>query len=438
MISDFMLQLDRFKKLAKEIMEEKYDLEEWLLSDIIMSLFERKELEYRILTEAEYSLLEEENRLIKFTDNVMEQDNVMRRIYNSLKVKLIDGSDELQFTSDTPGLMKFVMDKARNERQDVTDVFYRRRFELNSIIINMCITLESFISKIIKEVYLNKLPSNFHGKHLTYEELLKIGDLSLAKEFIIEKHLDDLFRKNFNDWYDEVRKNLNIKKSDRITQVIVELSELYQRRNLIVHTDGVVSNQYLQNVENSSFSLGDRVDVDSQYLDRQIKNLEFLGWFVYDGFLNRSLKDIDEAFRELNNKILTRINHSCAAIPELLTVYCSKNFSDPSFNLIAKVNYFLYYKFNGGLESFDQELSDFKVGHLKEEFILAKKILSSDDDVIDSIEKFINSLAPDDFFMYSSWPLFKAVDDKTAVVNIMNNRINEILELNSSPKIEQS
>lgn len=431
-----MLQLDRFKKLTKELMEEKYELEELLLSDIIMSLFDRKELEYRISTDVEYSLLEEESRLIKFTDKVMEKDNVMKRIYCSLKIELMEGSDELQFTSDTPGLMNFVMDKARNERQDVTDVFYRRRFELNSIIINMCITLESFISKVIKAVYMDELPTNFHGKHLTYEELLKIGDISLAKEFIIERHLDDLFRKNFNDWYEEVRKNLNIKKSDRLSQVIIDLSELYQRRNLLVHTDGIVSNQYLQNVKNSSLSLGDMIDVDSIYLDRQINNLEFLGWFVYDGFLNRSLKDINEAFSELNNKILTRINHSCDAIPELLTMYCSKNFSEPSINLIAKVNYFLYYKFNGGLDSFDQELSDFKVGHLNDEFILAKKILSSADDVIDSIEKFINSLDPDNFFMYSSWPLFRAVDDKNAVVNIMNNRINEILELNSSPKIE--
>lgn len=113
----------------------------------------------------------------------------------------------------------------------------------------------------------------------------------------------------------------------------------------------------------------------------------------------------------------------------------SKKFEDGA-KLVAKVNYFLYYKFNGGLDNYERKLSEFQVGHLSEEFVLAKKILSSSSDAIKSIEKFINGLDPDEFFMFSSWPLFRAVEDKAAVTDIINSRINDILELNTSEQVE--
>lgn len=434
MINDFVLQLDRFRKMTKEIMEEEYNQDDLLLGDIIMSLFERKSLEYHFSSTDDSSMLEEERKLIEFTDKVMAKDSVMEKIFNSLHVKKEDNSEELHFTSDTPGLMNFVMEKVESEKQDASDIFYRQRFELNSIIINMCITLESYVSKVIKTVYLDDLPSNFNGKQLTYEELQKIGDINLAKDFIIERYLDDLFRKNFNNWYNEVSQNLNIIKNDNLSTVIQDISELYQRRNLIVHTDGFVSNQYLQNVKNCSFKVGDKIDVDLNYLTKQLDNLEFLGWYIYDGFLKRKLKNINASFNELNSKILTRIAHKCDAIPELLNSYSlnKSNLFDEQARIIAKVNYLLYYKFNGGLLEYEKELSDFKVDHLKEDFRLAKKILSSDDDVIEHIDKFINSLDPDTFFNCLSWPIFRAVENKKEVISILNNRINEILEINNS------
>lgn len=56
-----------------------------------------------------------------------------------------------------------------------------------------------------------------------------------------------------------------------------DLVEVFERRNLFAHADGVVNGIYLNNVENSDKNIGDRLSVGSKYFSRSIINMYDFG-----------------------------------------------------------------------------------------------------------------------------------------------------------------
>ena len=434
MIDQFLLQADIYHDMILDLKEKMEKTEKIIgeerpsLGDRLEYIFARKELDYKKSLHESYELTELDDFIIQFTDVIIDKDVVLRKIYDSLVVKEDENGDSY-LSTQTPGLVKFINSRIENDESEINGLLVKREFELNSITINLCIMLEKFVSKLLKDIYSNELPPFFQNKTLTYEEIMRIDDINLVKEFVIEKQIDELFRKNFEDWFKETAKLLNLDKhnthwSDRT----VRISELFQRRNLIVHTDGIVNGQYLSNVKDSDFLAGDRIEIDTEYLMERLKDLEFLAWFIFDGYLARKEKNLDRSFGLLNTKLLKRVNKASSAIPLLYEYYCNKNFDDPEFKIISQINCLLYYKLNNEIEILNKKLKEFHVLHLNERFVLAKAILDSSPTVLSQIENYFNNLSPEQVFIQSDWPIYRAVEDKKAVLDIINKRILEIIE----------
>lgn len=160
----------------------------------------------------------------------------------------------------------------------------------------------------------------------------------------------------------------------------------------------------------------------------RLKDLEFLAWFIFDGYLARKEKNLERSFGILNIKLLKRINKTSSAIPLIYEYYCDKNFYDPEFNIISQINCLLYYKLNNEIEILNTKIKEFHVSHLNEQFVLAKAILNSSPTVLSQIENHFNNLSSEEVFRQSDWPIYRAVEDKKAVLDIINKRILEIIE----------
>ena len=111
-----------------------------------------------------YESTELDDFIIQFTDIIIDRDVVLSKIYDSLVVEE-DENGDINLSSQTPDLMRFIMSRIENDESEINGVLVKREFELNSITINLCIMLEKFVSKLLKDIYSNELPPSFQNKN---------------------------------------------------------------------------------------------------------------------------------------------------------------------------------------------------------------------------------------------------------------------------------
>ncbi len=120
------------------------------------------------------------------------------------------------------------------------------------------------------------------GKSLTFSELVNFDSLGAARDFMVEKEIDALLRESHSDQFDWLEKKFNIvlRKDLPAWPVFIELTE---RRNLFVHTNGVVSRQYLEVCRKHSCQLhegiriGESLPLTREYLSAAYQCLFELG-----------------------------------------------------------------------------------------------------------------------------------------------------------------
>lgn len=86
-------------------------------------------------------------------------------------------------------------------------------------------------------------------------------------------------RKNILDWIEYMKKNYK-SKFLFLTDIEAKLFEVFQRRNLFVHNEGIVNNIYLSRVNQDlvkDFSLGKKIIITNEYMDEAIDLIEYVG-----------------------------------------------------------------------------------------------------------------------------------------------------------------
>jgi hypothetical protein len=148
------------------------------------------------------------------------------------------------------------------------------------------ITLASHFEYLIAELlhsfyhlYPQALPSE--ERVLSLADLRTMGSIEDAENQLIEKEIDSLLR-------DTIEKQLDYFSSKRIRVDLDQLGEyknwlieIFQRRNLIVHNDGIVNKIYLSRVSeellDSEIENGTRLDVTEDYLNKAIETIHISG-----------------------------------------------------------------------------------------------------------------------------------------------------------------
>lgn len=142
-----------------------------------------------------------------------------------------------------------------------------------TFVVSFVTEFDAFLSKIVKEVLYQK-PEILNGleKQIKYAELISFKSLKEAQESLIDKEIDGIFRESHTFQMEWLEKKLNLK----ITETFSNWSqfiELTERRNLYIHTDGVISKQYVTvcNANEAELSentkLGAVLDPNPKYFD---------------------------------------------------------------------------------------------------------------------------------------------------------------------------
>jgi hypothetical protein len=141
---------------------------------------------------------------------------------------------------------------------------------LNSSIVQLSSQFDILVASIVAEV-ISRKPDilNSSERKIEYGDLYAFDSLDAIKQHFSEKFIESIIRKNRTEqftWFSQTLKIPMTKDLDSWPKFI----EINERRNLLTHTDGVVSSAYLKNCQDAGYSaeglkVGDQLKTDFDY-----------------------------------------------------------------------------------------------------------------------------------------------------------------------------
>ncbi|AYO30818.1 hypothetical protein D2962_09520 [Biomaibacter acetigenes] len=432
----FITQLQLIEKIIEESNAEKVekDVEILELRDLVYAIFDRKFDEYFTQNNIEDEMARGDAReqLYSLTDFLIEKNPIMKKIYNSIKVSK-DEDGEVSLTSDSPGVMSYIMERIRED--DSEPSFHKKDLINQSSVISVCICLETLVSEILRDFYLNLYEGDLvENKTVTFKQMKEFGNINDARLYLIDSEIDSIFRGSFKSWFSYINDKLKISDNFKDEKQTVELiNELYQRRNLFVHTDGYINDYYLKNVSkeySNCVKKGERINADYNYIVSRIKQVERLGWIIYYQYSKLIHRDnYKRMFNDVNELLLKYMDRNCDIIPSIYQSIYKFDKMDRHSQLIAKVNYYLYYKINGRVDEIREELEAIDFSMLNNNFIMAKAIILDEEDAFEKTKAALDDVDDDDFLFMFEWPLLKLVRNKEPYKEYFKKRLNKIFEI---------
>ncbi|WP_062532327.1 hypothetical protein [Jeotgalibaca dankookensis] len=434
MIERFITQL---KLIEKNVSQAKIDLDEFdpvtEIGDVFYPIINLKFHEFYLEngippeeTDNEY-FNEDMN---EFARKAIEVNSIYRKLSENLHVEYNEDGNAAM-TCTIPGMLDFFLEKKSNGENST---FLREReLILKTSVISLCTNLETLASWMMTQFFLFiDNGSTLDKKNLSFKELNEIGSIEDARRYLIDDELDGIFRKSFKDWFEIINGKFNISREFKDEGWnIEEINELYQRRNLFIHTDGVVNDFYLKKCDKEligNLKKGDQISASPEYILNKIKIIERLAWLMYYKFCQaRYSQDIEELFINVNNTMLPHMRRNCDAISEIWkSMFNNKKIQDESV-IIAKINYFLYYRINDRLTEVEKDLENFNTSHYANHYVMAKSIILGRDCFIE-VKNYINSIDENEFFSSLDWPLFSLIKNDPRYKPIFEERLDVIFK----------
>lgn len=180
------------------------------------------------------------------------------------KHELEKGNDEEGYYYSVPIALneEFKKHKRSKERLDVS-YFHLPR----ALLVSLVSAYDSYLGDLVKALFaLRPELIDSSNRQLTLKELSSFASIEAARDYLIGKEVESLIRdshiKQF-EWL-ENRFDVTLRKGLAAWKTFVEVTE---RRNLYVHCDGVVSDQYISNCEKHG------VDITSVVRDKRLPEI---------------------------------------------------------------------------------------------------------------------------------------------------------------------
>lgn len=164
--------------------------------------------------------------------------------------------------------------KAKNLHQTRTKLAIGANLLPRHFLVSSVSAYDSFLGDMIKTIYTHKPELlNCSERNLTLNEIIKFDSIEAVKEKILDNEIDSLLRKSHSEQIQALSNKFNVP-LEPDPQLAKDFVELTERRNIFVHTDGIISRQYLSvckshNVElDDQLKLGTRLTAKNTYLLR--------------------------------------------------------------------------------------------------------------------------------------------------------------------------
>lgn len=286
-----------------------------------------------------------------------------------------------------------------------------------SLFVSLFSQYDAFLGRILKAIFIKK-PEIINGseKQLTFELLNSFNSISAAREYIIEKEVESILRMSHSEqfkWMENAFKTTLTKDID-VWPIFIESSE---RRNLFVHTNGIVSSQYINVCKKHKCALDDSIKEGSSLITdpkyfRSVYSCIFEIGFKLAHVLWRKLfpDEMEKADTNYNNITYDLIDNKKYSLAiNLLDFGCEffKKQSSEYSKLCMTINRAQAYKWNGDDKKCLNIMKKVDWSAKSDDFKLAESVLKEDWDIAASIMKRIGANGLVTKEAYKNWPLFQ-------------------------------
>ncbi len=310
---------------------------------------------------------------------------------------------------------------------------------------------DSFLAGLIRCIYNLKpellLESNMN---FLYRDLVEYASIKEVKKKIVETTIEKLFRDSHTEQIAWLEKAIAIK-TLRDFAGWPNYIELTERRNLFVHSDGVVSSQYINECQKSGYnvdgtSIGNRLLADKTYFDQSYNLLYEMAIMLTQVLINKLyLGKYSEDTSERDNILIKCVFDLIVDKQYEIAINVSnfvcdsksfkRNHKDKAF---IELNLAQAYKWSGNsanckklLDSMDDSImiNDLKIPKLtlEDNFAAVYPLMMSVGDRSEILKK----------ESYRDWPIFKEIRKEREFADTFMKIFNEELhESNTTIKVE--
>lgn len=306
-------------------------------------------------------------------------------------------------------LNELMRKKKRLENARVPETLSKAMF------LNLFSDFDSFTGKLLKLVFLEKSELLYSSnKSITYEEMMKFTSLEEVKLKLIDDWIDVHRRESYVEQFKRLEKNLGFKtlREFKNWPLFVEMT---QRRNILMHCDGIVTEQYVDlckqvNVKGVNDELvGTELFVDQKYLSKSTEILtEVVVKLTHTIWRKHFPEEHENADRNLNGIVFDYLSEKDWSIAKTLAQFGTE--MRPSNDMNSKlilINYAIACKFGDLKRDFSQALKKMDFSSCILDLKLAEAVLRDDFQEAASIMRKIGKdgeLISNE--SYHNWPIF--------------------------------
>ena len=266
-------------------------------------------------------------------------------------------------------------------------------------------------------------------RQLTFSELSSFTNLDEAREHILDKEVESLLRNSHHQQFKwlESKFNIPLTKGLKSWPTFIEVME---RRNLFVHCDGVISEQYLKNCEDhgvdiNGLNVGDKLVSKPDYLrEAYICLYEIsvkLSQVLWRKQFPEQCDSADDSMIEITYELL--LNEQFETCKRLLDfgVNTIKNHGSDINKRILCINKALVHKFLEEDKLCQDTINSFDWSACSDHFKLAVAVLMDNDNEVYELMRDIgsnNKHMPK--VAYLEWPLFKMQREKPEFMKVFH------------------
>jgi hypothetical protein len=331
-------------------------------------------------------------------------------LVNGFKTKGIEDADDETILVPVANDKEFR--KLRRRREVTSSAIYQTP---RALLVAMISAFDAYLGRLLRCVfYLRPERIDSSERTLTFSQLVKLDSIDAAREHVISKEIETFLRKSHVEHFDDLEAMLDmpLRKGLESWPVFVEVT---QRRNLFVHCDGIVSQQYLDVCEKNSvdlgnIQLGDRLYLDATYFANAYECLYEIGvkmsQVIWRKLAPDQMKDADDSLNSVSYDLLLLRRYKLAHNILLFGTTTLKKHSSAMYRRMLIVNRAIAAKF-GDIKSDPSPLSLEDWSDCGLPFKLAIAVLN---DKYDDACQLMRTIGTEhemvNRYAYSNWPLF--------------------------------
>lgn len=285
-----------------------------------------------------------------------------------------------------------------------------------SYFINLVAQYDHFYGSLLRCLFKAKPEMlNSIDKKVELSDLLQFQNLDEAKEHFLDKEVESILRDSHIEQIKYLEKKLKIKLTKDLSSW-PEFVEICERRNLLVHCDGFISNQYLDICKKHTCDINDKqlkqkLNVTQEYLKRACFVLLEIGLKLAFVTWNKVIKDNSSDIASLANEIIYDYIDDgyydfAISISEFILLEAPFKFKEPS-KLPLVINLAQSYKWSGEEQKKTKLLDEYEWTTKSIEYQLSYNVLNDDFDNAFKLMKEISTSNRIAKYDYLAWPLFK-------------------------------